>query len=78
MGVLAPFRGNGLGGRLLAACIAHAPESNIEKIELSVYTDNTNAIALYRKLGFADAGIWRDYRRVDGKTQDALLMERRV
>jgi ribosomal protein S18 acetylase RimI-like enzyme len=78
MGVIAPFRGKGLGGGLLAACIAHAPKCNIEKIELSVYTDNAHAIALYRKFGFTDVGIWRDYRRVDGKTQDALLMERRV
>ncbi len=78
MGVLAPYRGQGLGARLLAACIAHAPQSNIEKIELTVYSDNTGAIALYRKLGFSDAGIWRDYRRVDGRTQDALLMERSV
>lgn len=78
MGVLPAFRGKGLGGRLLAASVAHAPKSKIEKIELTVYTDNISAIALYRKFGFTDAGIWRDYRRIDGRTQDALLMERRV
>ena len=76
MGVLAPYRGKGIGARVLEACIAHAPRNKIEKIELTVYTSNTGAIALYRKFGFTEAGILRDYRRVDGVTQDALQMER--
>lgn len=78
MGILAPHRGKGLGGRLLGACIAHAPQSGIEKIELTVYTSNTSAIALYRKFGFVDAGILHDYRRIDAIKQDTLQMERFV
>ncbi len=76
MGVVAPHRRAGIGGRLLEACLAHAPRSNITKIELTVYTNNGPAIALYRKYGFAEIGVLRDYRRLDGVTYDALLMER--
>jgi ribosomal protein S18 acetylase RimI-like enzyme len=76
MGVLASHRGQGIGGRLLEACLAHAPRSNIEKVELTVYANNTAAIALYRKHGFHEIGTIRDFRRLDGVVYDALIMER--
>jgi ribosomal protein S18 acetylase RimI-like enzyme len=75
MGVVASHRGAGLGSGLLDACIAHAPRSGISKIELTVFADNLAAIALYRKRGFLEIGVNRDYRRLDGVSQDALLME---
>lgn len=78
MGVVASHRGAGIGGRLLGACLAHAPRSGFEKVELTVFTSNTRAIALYRKNGFEETGLIRDYRRLDGATYDALLMERRL
>jgi ribosomal protein S18 acetylase RimI-like enzyme len=78
MGVVATHRGAGLGAKLLAACIAHTGRAKIEKIELTVYTNNPRAVALYRKFGFVETGLIRDYRRVDGDTYDALLMERLV
>jgi ribosomal protein S18 acetylase RimI-like enzyme len=76
MGVVASRRGAGLGEQLLKACLTHAPRSGIEKIELTVYTSNAPAIALYRKHGFAEIGVSLDYRRLDGVTYDALLMEK--
>lgn len=76
MGVIAARRGTGLGGLLLAECLAHAPRCGIAKVELTVYTNNAPAIALYRKHGFKDVGVSHDYRRLDGVTYDALLMEK--
>lgn len=76
MGLLASYRGRGLGSRLLEAAQAHAPESGLTKVELAVYTSNVSAISLFLKFGFTEAGMWRDYRRLDGVTYDALLMER--
>ncbi|KCZ85821.1 putative acetyltransferase [Hyphomonas adhaerens MHS-3] len=76
MGLLASHRGRGLGSRLLEAALGHAPESGLTKVELAVYTSNVSAISLFLKFGFTEAGMWRDYRRLDGVTYDALLMER--
>jgi ribosomal protein S18 acetylase RimI-like enzyme len=76
MGVLASHRGQGIGTRLLQACLAHASRAGMSKVELTVYTSNTAAIGLYRRSGFTDIGVVRDYRRLDGVTYDALLMER--
>lgn len=78
MGVIASHRGQGIGGRLLEACLARAPDNGIEKVELTVYANNRPAIDLYRKFGFADFGLNRDYRRLDGISYDALLMARTV
>jgi len=78
MGLLAPFRGQGIGERLLQACIAQAPRAGLSKIELTVFSTNARAIALYRKVGFTQVGFIPDYRRVDGTTYDAVLMERLV
>jgi ribosomal protein S18 acetylase RimI-like enzyme len=76
MGVVAFHRRQGVGDRLLGACLEHAPRCGLSKVELTVYTNNSAAIALYRKHGFADIGVTHDYRRLDGETYDALGMER--
>jgi len=75
MGLLASHRGAGTGRRLPEACLANAPRCAITKVELTVFTGNTPAIALYRRAGFTDIGIIKDYRRLDGVTYDALMME---
>lgn len=77
MGLRAGHRGKGLGGQLLDACLAHAPRCGIEQVELAVYTTNTAAIGLYRSRGFTEYGLIRDWRRVDGRSDDSLLMVRR-
>jgi ribosomal protein S18 acetylase RimI-like enzyme len=60
----------------LEACIAHGPRAGLSKIELTVYTSNTAAIALYRRCGFTEIGVVSDYRRLDGEVYHSLLMER--
>ena len=76
MGLIASHRGMGLGSQLLQACLDHAPRCGIEKVELTVYASNAPAIALYRKFGFTETGMLRDWRRLDGVSWDALLMEK--
>jgi len=74
MGLVAPFRGLGLGSRLLAATLEAAERVGIQRAELVVRSDNAPAIALYRRFGFAVEGTLRDYLRVDGVSHDALQM----
>ena len=76
MGIVASHRGAGLGGRLMTAALDHAPRSGITKVELVVFDSNQRAAALFRKFGFEEIGISRDYRRVDGVTYNGVLMER--
>jgi ribosomal protein S18 acetylase RimI-like enzyme len=74
MGVLREFRGKGIGRRLAEATIDRARELGLQKIELSVYSSNAPAIALYRELGFVQEGLKVRGRLIDGNYDDVLLM----
>ena len=74
MGVLAEYRGRGIGGRLLRATLDAARAAGFEKIELSVYATNTRARSLYEKAGFALEGTRVRGRKVDGVYDDVHMM----
>ena len=74
MGVLAAYRGQGLGRRLLEACLAKAWSKGLTRIELEVRADNERAIGLYKALGFTQEAVKRNAMRFDGVYFDALQM----
>ncbi len=76
MGIVAAFRGRGIGSCMLTTTLELALARGICRAELIVRTDNAAAIRLYRRFGFADEGTCRRYLRVDGVDYDALLMAR--
>jgi len=49
---------------------------NLHRVELTVYADNAAAIGLYRKFGFEDEDLFRDYAVRDGQWVDTLSMAR--
>lgn len=56
--------GRGVGTRLLGALVDEAAARGIRQLELWVRSDNERAIALYRKLGFEQAGRLDDFMRI--------------
>ena len=76
MGIVAAYRGQGIGSRMLAATLELAWARGIRRAELNVRSDNAPAIALYRRFGFVEEGTCRNYMCVDGVDYDALLMAR--
>lgn len=74
MGVLASYRGQGIGRRLMAACIAKARQRGITRIELQARIDNVRAIGLYERMGFVREGRKRNGMRIDGKYYDMLAL----
>jgi len=76
MGLIDGYRGQGLGSQLLEACIQHAKKIEIEKIELSVYSNNSAAIALYKKFGFQEMGFIKHYRKLNEQYFDCVQMEK--
>ena len=70
-------QGRGVGGALMTAAIDLADRwLNLQRLELSVYSDNLAAMALYRKFGFTIEGTCRAYAFRDGQYVDAYLMAR--
>ncbi|CAK9312855.1 unnamed protein product [Citrullus colocynthis] len=52
LGVLAPYRGLGIGSRLLNHVLDLCSKQNITEIYLHVQTNNDEAINFYKKFGF--------------------------
>lgn len=74
MGLLATYRGKGIGSRLLQLAMQRARQRGLERIELSVLHDNAAARALYAQFGFQIEGRRvRDWKH-DGVYQDSILM----
>lgn len=77
MGVHDDFAGRGVGTALMAALIDAADNwLDLKRLELTVWTDNAPAQALYRKFGFVEEGVLRAYAYRDGAYVDALAMAR--
>jgi putative acetyltransferase len=74
MGLLPAWRGQGLGRRLLLACIHKARAQGITRVTLQARADNAAAIALYRAVGFEHEGLARRAMRFDGVSFDAVQM----
>ena len=48
-------------------------ELNLRRVQLTVFSYNERAIALYEKLGFVREGVYREYLQRDGRTYDMIL-----
>jgi putative acetyltransferase len=71
------WQGRGVGTRLMSALLDTADRwLGCLRIELTVYTDNAAAIALYRKFGFEVEGTHRAYALRNGRYADVLAMAR--
>ena len=75
--VAKPWQGRGVGTQLMTALLDAADRwLGCLRIELTVFTDNEAAIALYRKFGFEIEGTHRAYALRDGRYVDVLAMAR--
>ena len=74
MGVRSDWRRQGIGRRLLVACLSLARRAGIKKVELEVFADNLGAIRLYESLGFVHEGLKVRGRKLGDRYQDLILM----
>jgi putative acetyltransferase len=77
MAVRDDHHGKGVGSALLRELIGLADNwLNLRRLELDVFVDNDPAIALYKKCGFEQEGIKREFAFRDGRFVDAIFMAR--
>ena len=67
-------RGQGIGSEALTLALRFAfDELNLRRLQLTVFSYNTRAIATYQRLGFTHEGAFREALLRDGQTHDMLL-----
>lgn len=76
LGVLAEWRGRGIGSTMIGDALAWARDVGVRKVILTVYPDNLPAVNLYRKFGFIEEGRFFRHSVRDGEYRDEILMGR--
>lgn len=77
MGVNENYQGQGVASSLMQEMVNLCDNwLRIERIELTVYTDNAAALALYRKFSFEVEGTGKRFALRDGQYVDAYFMAR--
>jgi len=79
--VSAPLRGHGLATRMMEAIEGVAIAQGMPRIILEVRPSNDSAVALYRKMGYEQIGIRKQYYPVNPQTglrEDAIVMAKSI
>jgi [ribosomal protein S18]-alanine N-acetyltransferase len=76
IGIARALQCKGLGEKLLNIIIMLSKEQKFVRMLLEVRLSNAPALALYRKAGFTEIGIRRDYYPAGLEREDAIVMER--
>lgn len=74
IGVKEEYRNKLIATKLMEYTIQFAKNNSVENISLEVRVDNENAINLYKKFGFSEVSIRKNYY----KNVDAYLMVKEV
>jgi phosphinothricin acetyltransferase len=75
--VAAAYRGQGLGGRLLAALAQESEAHGIWTLQAGIFAGNSASIMLHQRAGFRLVGRRERIGRRGGQWHDTVLMERR-
>ena len=65
-----------IGTMLMTEIIERARKMDLHNIELEVVAGNKAAIALYRKMGFSDIGVYKNYWFANNVYSDAIVMQK--
>jgi len=73
--LLKEYRGMGLGKELMRTLLQWGKNNKIiRKMTLAVFSNNKNAIALYKKIGFKVEGLCPGDMKINGRYYDSILM----
>jgi len=76
--VRAPYRGRGIGRRMIRAVIGAAAGAGVEQLMLSVVSKQTAAVHLYESLGFKSIGREERALKIGERYVDEELMTLRL
>jgi phosphinothricin acetyltransferase len=69
-------RGGGVGQLALEALCAEAERLGFLKLVSRIFPENVASLALHRKVGFREVGIYRRHGKLDGAWRDCVIVEK--
>ena len=69
-------RGEGVGRAAMDALIARCEARGFWKLVSRVFPENAPSLALLRRCGFREVGIYRRHAKLDGAWRDVVIVER--
>jgi L-amino acid N-acyltransferase YncA len=69
-------RGAGAGLVALQALLAAAEERGFWKLLSRIFPENVASLALHRKAGFSEVGVYRRHGKLDGAWRDCVIVEK--
>lgn len=74
VGVVESYQKNGIATKLLNYMIEDCEKSDVKNITLEVHINNNKAINLYKKFGFKQVALRKNYYQ----SEDGILMEKEM
>lgn len=69
-------RGQGVGDALMAAFLPACEAAGLWKLVSRIFPENLPSLALCRRHGFREVGIYLRHGRLDGEWRDVVIVER--
>jgi L-amino acid N-acyltransferase YncA len=69
-------RGGGVGRIALEALCAEAERLGFLKLVSRIFPENAASLALHRKVGFREVGMYRRHGKLDGQWRDCVIVEK--
>ncbi|MCB0410999.1 MAG: N-acetyltransferase [Bdellovibrionales bacterium] len=71
-------KGRGLGSRLYETLFNHLGNESIHRVVVGIALPNEGSVALHRKFGFEDIGIFDEYAFYKDKFRSSLWMQKKM
>jgi L-amino acid N-acyltransferase YncA len=69
-------RGAGVGRLALEGLVAEAERLGLLKLVSRIFPENLASLALHRKVGFREVGVYRRHGQLDGVWRDGVIVEK--
>jgi phosphinothricin acetyltransferase len=69
-------RGTGVGRLALEALCAEAERLGFLKLLSRIFPENVASLALHRKVGFREVGVYHRHGKLDGEWRDCVIVEK--
>ena len=69
------FQGRGVGSQLMQSFLPACKEAGFAKVLSRIFPENTGSLALCKKFGFREVGVYENHAKLDGVWRDVVIVE---